>query len=142
LAAVAKDDRRLALIESIQDLHDNGDVGALVVLSRPINIHVAQADIGQAVSMVEGARHRLSRDLGRAVEVGVVEGMVLVHWLLHRVAVHGCRGGVDQSLNAPRHTGFQHVEGATDVYVESGTREIPALQEPKRGEVEYAVRAL
>src|SRR5689334_6316951 len=88
LAAVAHDRGALALVDCVKHFHDHRDVGALVVLPRAVNVHVTQTDDRQAVAVVEGTRHRFARDFRRAVEILVVERMVLVHWLLHRVAVY------------------------------------------------------
>ena len=88
------------------------------------------------------ARHRLAGDLGRAVEIRVVEGMILGHRLLDRVAIDGRRRGIDEPLHARADAGLEHVERAADIHVEGGARILVALQEPQRREMEDAVGAL
>jgi len=90
---------------------------------------------------MKGTRHRLAGDLGRAVEVLVVERVVFGHRLLDGVAVDRGGGGIDKPSHALLDAGFEHVEGAADVDVERGAREVVALQEPQRGEVKDAVGA-
>src|SRR5262245_28505716 len=52
LRAVAEDDRRQALRDAVEHLHDDADIGALVVHARAVDVHVAQADVRQLVLFV------------------------------------------------------------------------------------------
>ena len=65
--------------------------------------------------------------------------MVLGHRLLDRVAVHRCRRGVDEPLDAGRDAGLEHIERAADVHVKSGPRIFVALEQPQRRKVEHAI---
>src|SRR5690606_17174241 len=101
-----------------------------------VDVHVAHADVVQAVAVVVGPGHLLAGDLGGAVEGLVVEGVLLGHRQLQGVAVDGGRAGVDQPLDVVLAAGFQDVEGAADVDVEGGFGEVVALQQPEGGEVD------
>ena len=92
--------------------------------------------------MMEGARHRLAGDLGRAIEILVVEGMFLVHRLADGIAVHRRRGRIDQTPHALGDARLQHVEGAAHVHIERRARKIVTLQQPQRREVEDAIGAV
>ena len=80
--------------------------------------------------MMEGARHGLAGNFRRAIEVLVVEGMVLRHRLFDRITVDGCRGGIDEPFYALGDAGLQHVERAAHVDVEGRAWIFVTLQKP------------
>ena len=55
LTAVAVERRRFALIDAVEKAHDDGDIGAEIVLARPVDVHVAQPHIGQPVTVAQRA---------------------------------------------------------------------------------------
>ena len=89
LTAVAINLEGLATVDSIEHLHHHRDIGSAVVLARPIHVHVPETHVRELVAVKERAGHCLARDLRRAVEVGVVERVILVHRLLDRISVDG-----------------------------------------------------
>ena len=91
-AAVAQNGGALAAIDRVEHLHDDSDIGAAIILPRPIDVHIAQAHDIEPVAVVKGTRHRFAGDFGRAIEILVVEGVILGHRLLDGVAVDR-RGG-------------------------------------------------
>ena len=114
-------------VDGVEHLHDDRDIGAAIILPGAVDVHVAQADHIEPVAVMEGARHRLPCDLGRAVEIPVVEGVILGHRLLDGVAIDRCGRGIDEPLHVLRDAGFEHVERAADVDVEGGARKVVAL---------------
>ena len=140
--AVAVDQRRQALVDPVEHLHDHAHVRALVVHPRPVDVHVAVADVVEPVALVERAEELLAGDLRRAVHRAVVEGVLLGHGLFDRVAVDRGRRGVDDLLDARLLGRLDHVVGADDVRLERLARLVHALVQPQRGEMERVVGAL
>jgi hypothetical protein len=99
------------------------------------------ADVVEPVALVERPEELLARDLGRAVHRAVVEGMLLGHRLLDRVAVDRRGRRVDDLLDPGLLGGLDHVVGADHVRLERLARLVHALVQPQRGEVERIVRA-
>ena len=86
--------------------------------------------------------HRLATDFGGAVKILVVEGVIFVHRLLHRVSIDGGRRRIHQPVHLVLHACLQHVEGATNIYLEGGAWVIVAVQQPQGGEMEHTIHAL
>ena len=78
--------------------------------------------------MVKCRRHGLAGNLGGTIEVLVVEGMIFRHRLLDGIAVNRSRGRIDQPLDVVGDAGFQDVESAANIDVESRARKFMALQ--------------
>ncbi len=140
--AVAVDERREALVDAVEHLHDHADVRALVVHPRAVDVHVAVADVVETVALVERAEELLADDLRRAVHRAVVERVILGHGLFDGVAVDRRRRGVDDLLDARLLGRLDNVVGADDVGLERPARLVHAFVEPERGEVEHVVGPL
>ena len=108
-------------------------------MPRPVDVHVAQADVVEPVLVVQRAQHLLAGDLRRAVERAVVERVVLVIGVATRVAVHRRRRGVDEPLDPGGAARLDDVECAGDVDLDGRARVVQALAEPQRGEVKDVI---
>ena len=72
LAAVAEDQRRLAVGDALHPAHQHLGVQAVHVHARPVDVEVPQRHVVQAVHRVEAAQHALVEALRGAVESVVV----------------------------------------------------------------------
>src|SRR5262249_18154259 len=139
LAAVTVNSRALAAVDRVEHLHDHCDISAAIILPRTVDVHIAQSDVIEPVAVMKCAHHRLAGDFRGAIEVLVVERMILGHRFFYSIAIDRCRGGVGETLYSLLDTGFEHVERPANIYVEGGARKIVALQEPQCSEMKYAV---
>ena len=91
--------------------------------------------------MVIGPHHGFAADFGGAVEILIIERMVLFHGIGHGVSVNRGGRGIDKTADIVANAGIHHVEGAADIDLKRGARKFMALQQPKRCEVKYAILA-
>ena len=88
----AHDGGAFAFVDGVQHLHDHGDVGAVVILARTIDVHVAQTDEVESIAVMKRAEEGFAGDFGGAVKILIVEGVLLRHRLFNCITVDR-RGG-------------------------------------------------
>src|SRR5262249_46197102 len=88
LRTISKYDWRQLLLNSIEDLHDDADVGSVIIHAWAVNVHVAQSTVRKFMLVVHGPEKLFAGNFGGTVHRAVVERMILGHRCRERISIN------------------------------------------------------